>query len=418
MKFAAFAVLLLAAAPAMALNIDIAPAHGESNNISDVSCGGIYNGIESQVTIKNSGNAGALCWYYTSENSERIKLTKTCIRKNDQPSYSFALLMPASGMKAVSVNMECYDFLENGNDTCQDDFDHDYAVNNKFTCANANGAGCLGRTLPQRNFNLSCEPIAFDAGTPNETLQLYNNQTAPVKISLTNTMTKVITCDQGIGLLGPNQTVYRYLQLTAPPNGSGNFSAAMTFTCTWSGGTWLSKSVNASASYGPHPCIDNIIDAQDSITGARSALASAENNMTAAKKAKINTTAAKNELNAAYRTAIDAESALRNARIACELGNVAAALQNATLAKQKAGEAINATGNALELLYGKLQKGLPYFGPTDANDSNNATSGNRTIIIPDNSTAITAADPELALIGGAAAAIIGIIILAAAGTRR
>ncbi|GEM_PF-4966140 len=419
MKFIAIAalLLLLLSAPAFALNIGITPAHGESFNTSDASCGRIYAGIESQVTIKNNGNGGVLCWYYTSENPDRIKLTRSCIRKNDQPSYPFALPMPAAGMKTASVNMECYDFLENGNDTCQDDFDYEYAMGNRFSCANANGAGCLGRTLPIRYFNLSCEPISFEIGIGNETLHIYNNQQASVTFNLTNTMKKVITCDQGIGLLGPNQTIYRYLQLTAPPSGSGNFSAAMAFTCTWAGGTWLSKTATANASYEPHPCIDNIIDAQDAVTNARSALAAIENNMTAAKKAKKNTTAAKEELNDAYRLVIEAESLLRNSRIACELGNAAEALRNATLAKQKAGEVISATGSVLQLLYGKLQEGINYFIP-EKNQSANETGGNRTIIILDNSTAITATDSDLALIGGVVAAIIGIIILAAAGTRR
>ena len=412
-----FALILLVAAPAFALNIDITAARGEIVNISDVSCGSVYADIDSQVTIKNSGNGGVLCWYYTSENPERIKLTRSCIRKSDQPSYSFALRMPAAGQKTTSVNMECYDFLENGNDTCQDGFDYEYALDNKYSCANANGAGCLGHALATRYFNLSCEPVSFELGIGNETLHLYNSQQASATFNVTNTMTKVITCDQGTGLLGPNQTIYRYLQLTAPPDGSGNFSAAMTFTCTWAGGTWLSKTATANASYEPHPCIDNIIDAQDAVTNARSALAAIENNMTAAKKAKINTTEAKEELSDAYRLVIEAESLLRNSRIACELGNAAEALRNATLAKQKAGEVINATGNVLETLYGKLQEGINYFVP-GKNQSANGTGGNRTIIILDNSTAITVTDPDLALAAGAVVAIIGVIILAAAGTRR
>ncbi len=259
----ALVFLLLLALPAFAISVQVTPDSGTLTAIRNVDCGQGYSGDRARISVFNKGKGGVLCWYYTSEDAGRQKLTPKCVDRNNNDSYPATLFMPAAGQRSVDVFLECFEFYDGIKDACSSDYTYDEAVANEYSCANAAGNGCAGSTIAPRHFNLTCDPVRFNLTLPNGTVSLYTGQSAEVRTNLTNDMNETISCDRGIGFLAPYKSSFSYrIPVSAPASGSGSFTAVGSVTCTWVGGTRLTRTAEVTVNYSPDPCLDELADAR------------------------------------------------------------------------------------------------------------------------------------------------------------
>ena len=334
-----FIFLLAAAAPSFALTVPTIPGNGTIMQIANVQCGQSYVGAASQILITNSGRGGMLCWYYTGD-SGRQKLTGECIDPGNTQAYPATLNMPVSGAKRTDVQLECYDFYDGENDTCQDSSSFSYAQSNRYSCANGDGSGCFGYIIPVIKYNLSCDAVSFDLVLKNDSIALFNGQSALLQYNVTNTMKQILNCDNGIGLLFPNQTVFKGVNVSAPATGTGTFSFPVTVMCIWSGGTSLTKLAEIAVSYQPDACINELGAAEEAAANATGQYRLAARNLSMNSSSAFSQAAA---------DVADMNSALAAARSACSAGNRGAARQSIQLTQQKAvqaGQDLAAAGQA------------------------------------------------------------------------
>ncbi len=313
-----------------AMNVDIDPEGLSQKNISNVDCGSSYSGSSSQFRFTNNGRGGILCWYYTSDDDSKIKLTNACVRPQVSFSYDALLAMPISGNKTVDVRLECFEFLNSTNDTCQDDYNYDDAKANANNCANADGSDCLGNILAARTFGLHCDKLDFGFSPLIPSIDLLGGRSASVPMNLTNKMNFTITCDSPIGNLMPNQSSFAYkLGVTAPSAGFGSTTKAAAVTCTWAGGTSLTKTAEVAINYRPDPCSYDLSVAYDKFIAAGKKLSSISTNASLVSEASLHLSTAENAIN--------------DAQYLCTQGQTDKVLQQTSLAA-------NETQDALDLI--------------------------------------------------------------------
>jgi len=392
---------LLSVASVFAISVTITPAGNSHTSVADQSCG---QNIPAQFTVNDNGNGGVLCWYYTNEDTTKVKLTPTCVRPGTSASNLNAYVrMPSSGSKIVTVQLECFDFWNVISDTCQDSYSYDNALTNKYSCANANGIGCGGNTIAPRYWDLSCAAITFTISPSQGTLNLLNGKSQTVTITVTNTMSSYpINCDQGIGSVsaGGSNTNYK-VTVTAPSTGSGQTTQTATVTCTWQGGTSSTQSTVITVNYQSNPCDAALADARTGISDAQTAISSAQSKIKEANDLGADVTAAQASLNQANSDLLTAQSGLATAQSTCNSGNTATGASQANNAKTSASqaqtEATNALNSAQQAVTTFQQKKTDASNKiSDANSAldNTGLMANKADNVLQNATALNAALPQ------------------------
>lgn len=295
---------------------------------------------------------GTLCWYYTNEGATKQKLTSSCVRPGQSAAATAQAVMPVSGPKQLTVQLECFDFSNfwGTQDTCIDNYDYNQAVANKKSCGAASGntMGCSAISI--RNFALSCEAVSFTVTPSKTSVSLFSGQSETITITVKNNMAYPIACNQNIGTISAGGSNSNYkLTVQAPATGTGTNTESASVVCNWQGGTSKTETAVIAVNYQSDPCVAALNDAKSSVTDAQTAVTSSQSKIQEADTLGADVTTAKSSLNQANSQLSTSQTTLTTAQTSCNSGDRTNGVTQANTAKSAALQAKQYATDALNM---------------------------------------------------------------------
>jgi len=337
---------------ASSLAVDVVPVPDSHTSITDTDCG---KETPVEFTITNNGGGGVLCWYWTSQNTQRRKLTSHCVDPHSVDSSDADIKMPTSGQKAVTLQLECYDFYSLfGGDECVDSYSYSQALQNEYS-------GGAEEAFGIRHFDLSCSKLSIDATASESSISLYNNEEREVSIHVSNNGDNTIQCSyegESKGQILPSGSTSFYVTVKAPSTSQGTTSRSISVRCSDSvTGQETSDVATISISYQPNPCdaaaesaTNTYNTATNKIKEANSAIQKADSRCSG-----TDTTTATGHKNQADSYLSSSQTSLSSARTSCSAGDTNNAMTQANDAENNADRAVNSATQAINAVEQAVQ---------------------------------------------------------------
>jgi len=393
-------LLLIFARPIFAYSGDTTANPTTGTSIVNQNCLSTY---PIQITAKNYGSCGVLCWYKTEKTPDWIKGTQSCIPPwSGQITFNANIeMLPSGGSETRTLNIECHDF-------CKDLFADNCNPNNQYSTT------YYSKLNWQFSYNLRCDKPSFSLSSAPSSLSLYCGKSGNINVNIKNSGTNPISCSfltncpscslaTNTGTLPANSELPLVITVTAPSQCTASTNNyVLTATCSdTSSQVQSAQSASFSISFTPNPCDSALSDARSAISDAQNAITNAQSKIREANNIGADITSSQASLNQANSQLSTAQTSLSTAQGSCNTGDTTNGVNQANSAKNSADQSKQYATTALN----GAQQSITEFTKKKTEASNKISDANsaidNTVIminkagdILDNATALSTVMPE------------------------